>query len=366
MKNILLFVVFLSSCLLAAGGDTVKLTSRYIGINDFDTVFTWWWTDPVDSIVKTVNGKLGNINIASDANILPSKLDSTSTIVSRRIRADTIIADSVKARALRVTGKFNGDSMSLSVRATIDSLSVRVLAKKGTDSLQINSPSLIAPRAYSGLRIASGGIRINSGGIVDTGRLSVVGGIVTDSMEVVTINADTLVSLYSTAEKISCDTFNSTVIINDTLSTSKGHSVVHTTSTWNKADSFGGRAGRIGQLHSDTARVKYVYADSLLSKNTRFFTKYGPNAASTWIIPDTVTFALAQFTGTNQEVYLPGTCANCVGKMVTIKAYCGGDTAFIIPQNVGEYIDAQTTDTLLTTESRTYIRASNTQWFKIW
>jgi hypothetical protein len=82
LSIILLFVV----AIFAAGGDTLKYSPQ---VNDLDNGDAFYadihWHSLKDSIAKFANGMIGNLNIAADAEIALSKLDTTG-----RIKADSI------------------------------------------------------------------------------------------------------------------------------------------------------------------------------------------------------------------------------------------------------------------------------------
>lgn len=116
IKKMVLLVCFFVVGTLAAGGDTVKIDATFKAFKDGDIIrANQHFHSPVDSIVKVVNGKLGNVNISSTANIAVSKLDSTGTIKSRKIRIDsTATVDSLKARVIKVDSIYSEQLQSYS------------------------------------------------------------------------------------------------------------------------------------------------------------------------------------------------------------------------------------------------------------
>jgi hypothetical protein len=125
MKTIIAILAF-SIGILAAGGDTLKYTTQVQNLADGDTFYAdIHYHSPFDSIQRIMNGRLGNVNISTTANILPTKLDTTKSIlgfVNARFDS-TIAADSISARAFSgavssTTGTFSGTVSADSVFST--------------------------------------------------------------------------------------------------------------------------------------------------------------------------------------------------------------------------------------------------------
>jgi len=105
MKKFLLLLLMAVS-IFAAGGDTLEYDAGVEGVADGDTMYTAIWYHPLkDSIQSIINGRIGNINIAADAQIALSKLDTSTSMT--RFNADTIggdpyIENSVTTRRINV------------------------------------------------------------------------------------------------------------------------------------------------------------------------------------------------------------------------------------------------------------------------
>jgi len=88
MKIILLIGLFAWS-LFAAGGDTLAYTARVDSLADNDVFYAdIHWKSMIDTVKAFINGRLGDYNIASDANIQGTKLDSTTNTVLTDIRVN--------------------------------------------------------------------------------------------------------------------------------------------------------------------------------------------------------------------------------------------------------------------------------------
>ncbi len=88
----LLFMLLFPVLLHASGGDTLRYSTRVLSLADADTFFSdIHWHPMKDTIQSIINGRLGNQNIAADALIKPTKLDSNDTIIMLRIRAKNLI-----------------------------------------------------------------------------------------------------------------------------------------------------------------------------------------------------------------------------------------------------------------------------------
>lgn len=98
MKALLLLVISVSIA-VASGGDTIKYTSDVKNLKDGDNFYSDIHYHPLkDSIAAIVNGRLGNINIANDAEIDLSKLDTAGvirgdTLRNKKVNTDTVVAD---------------------------------------------------------------------------------------------------------------------------------------------------------------------------------------------------------------------------------------------------------------------------------
>src|SRR6056297_3227030 len=80
MRNVALFVLGLCAMALASGGDTLTYPSALRTVADGDTFFVSRHIAPLrDSVQSIINGRLGNVNLASDAAIEHDKIDSTDT-----------------------------------------------------------------------------------------------------------------------------------------------------------------------------------------------------------------------------------------------------------------------------------------------
>ena len=101
--QILMSMVFMPTMLLAAGGVTMQYNADEANLRDGDVFYAdRHYRAPLDTIKKTINGLLGNSNIASDAKIVVTKLDSTG-----RISMDSVIAN----KGIRTTGVATVDSL---------------------------------------------------------------------------------------------------------------------------------------------------------------------------------------------------------------------------------------------------------------
>lgn len=93
----LLFLLLFPVLLHAAGGDTLRYSDRVLSLADADTFFSdIHWHPMKDSIQSILNGRIGNANIAADALIKTTKLDSNDTIIILNLRVKNLIeADSI-------------------------------------------------------------------------------------------------------------------------------------------------------------------------------------------------------------------------------------------------------------------------------
>jgi len=242
-KAWLLFVLVVASGLnvsttFASGGDTVRLSPRYktfAASDTGDTIYTWAWRDPVDSIVSVINGKIGDINISANAIINPSKIDSTKPFIMRKGLFDTIYVDTLKARAIKYSGTLLGDSLKITRLAIIDSISARTIAQKDTtNKLTIWSP-----------RIKGTGIITCDSSYTHHG----TGVITCDSSFARIATAPTIESIYSNSYSITAEHAKITSI--DTL--------------WNLIYANHINAVRIDDtiLNADSIRVRSLRPDSL-------------------------------------------------------------------------------------------------------
>ncbi len=89
MKMFLLMLLFMSVSIYAAGGDTLEYDTGVEDFADGDTMSVDVFFHPFkDSVQSITNGRLGNINLAADANIALSKLDTSTTMT--KLKVDTI------------------------------------------------------------------------------------------------------------------------------------------------------------------------------------------------------------------------------------------------------------------------------------
>jgi hypothetical protein len=127
--------------LFAAGGDTITYTSDVENLADGDVFYSdIHYHSMKDTVAAVVNGRLGNINIASDAEIDLSKLDTTGnfkgdTITVKKIKTDTIRSnpdvDSIKGNPYIdsiVTGYIAAGNVLMTGDMTgLDSVDARVI-----------------------------------------------------------------------------------------------------------------------------------------------------------------------------------------------------------------------------------------------
>jgi len=95
MKKLLLILI--PFMLLAADGDTLEYNSDYTDFADGDTFFVdVQFKPPFDSIQSIINGRLGNVNIADDAEIDVNKLDTLDTLITKGLRTTYLEVDTLK------------------------------------------------------------------------------------------------------------------------------------------------------------------------------------------------------------------------------------------------------------------------------
>lgn len=168
----LLAILVVPAALWAAGGDTLRYSTGVRTFTDGDTLWVNTHYHPLkDSIQRVINGKLGNINLASDANILPSKLDSSKTLYMRKIDIDS------------VRGKPNVDTIAGPTRVTTGRLSLELALV--ADSLQgkCNTDTLTGPT-----RVTAGRLTLDRALSTD----SIVSNPAIDSAKVGYLDPDTL------------------------------------------------------------------------------------------------------------------------------------------------------------------------------
>jgi hypothetical protein len=121
MRKNVLFILLLPLAVLASGGDTIHFSTAVQSLSDNDTFFAdKHYHAMKDSIAKVVNGRLGNVNIAADAQIDAGKMDTTKTLKIRKVKADSVrvagyVADdsTYSTRAVK-TSRIQGDSLKVS------------------------------------------------------------------------------------------------------------------------------------------------------------------------------------------------------------------------------------------------------------
>jgi hypothetical protein len=92
MKKVL-FILAFACAAFSAGGDSLLYSSPVMTLADGDTFYTdQHWASLRDTISAVVNGRLGNANLASDANIEVSKLDTTGRFVIDTAKIDSLYA----------------------------------------------------------------------------------------------------------------------------------------------------------------------------------------------------------------------------------------------------------------------------------
>jgi hypothetical protein len=143
MKQFLIFI-FCASFAVARGGDTLAFSPQFQSFTDGDTIFAeTHFHSPHDSTQSIINGRLGNINLAADADIDPNKIDSSKTADKMRA-AYMIVADS-----LNVTGPISGTSVSATtISSTRDSTGILVV--KDTAKINILSADTTTSNRYFG------------------------------------------------------------------------------------------------------------------------------------------------------------------------------------------------------------------------
>ena len=78
MRKLFLLIFAMASLSMAAGGDTLQWSTDVESLDDGDTFFvSKHWSPLIDTVQSIINGRLGNVNLATDATIKMSKIDST-------------------------------------------------------------------------------------------------------------------------------------------------------------------------------------------------------------------------------------------------------------------------------------------------
>jgi hypothetical protein len=114
MKNVL-YVLIMASVAYCRGGDTLAFAPAFQSFQDGDTMFaSTHFHSPHDSTQSVINGRLGNINLAADADIDPTKIDTSKYAKRSRVEY-LIVADSIRAFGPlkgNVTGNLTGTADS--------------------------------------------------------------------------------------------------------------------------------------------------------------------------------------------------------------------------------------------------------------
>jgi len=196
MKKLLL-LLFMAVSIFAVGGDTLEYDAGVLGVKDGDTMYVNIWYHPFkDSVQSVVNGRLGDDNLAADANIQLSKLDTSSTMT--KLKVDTITSnpyiDSAVISYLNVDtirGYPDIDSVGGDVRFT-GSLSVN--GDLGVDSITV----------VNGISVNGDLLKANT----STGAVTITGP--ADDTEVfnITTNSKELISCSGTELAINADGYD--------------------------------------------------------------------------------------------------------------------------------------------------------------
>jgi hypothetical protein len=149
----LLFVLLLPCLLFAAGGDTLEYDTGVQEVennNATDSDVNVFYHPMKDSIQSIINGRLGNVNIASDAQIKPSKLDTADTLIMQRIRTDTIKAtisllDTVLSDSARITF-LKSQRTYLDSILNCDTIFTRTLKTENLDIDTISSDTIFSSK----------------------------------------------------------------------------------------------------------------------------------------------------------------------------------------------------------------------------
>lgn len=138
-KIIIVFAICLK--LAAQGGDTLIYSARVDSFADGDTFFTAiHWHPMKDSIQSIINGRLGNVNLADDAEIKQSKIDSTYNdatdwIYNYTKRVWSWINGVLQLRQSKGISVFINDTTTYSQNFNIISDSTDTIVKFGEDSI---------------------------------------------------------------------------------------------------------------------------------------------------------------------------------------------------------------------------------------
>lgn len=123
MKSFLLVLALTCFC-FASGGDTITYTDDVKNLADGEPFYSdLHYHSMKDSIAKVVNGNLGNNNIASDAEIDLSKLDTAGVLRGDTLRNKKVNTDTVKTKV--ATADSTNSTAIKATRATVDSLKIR-------------------------------------------------------------------------------------------------------------------------------------------------------------------------------------------------------------------------------------------------
>jgi hypothetical protein len=165
MKNLVAILLFCVGSIYAAGGDTVTVSTRFKNVGEGDTIYQWWWTDPVDSTVAVVNGRLGDVNLAADANIAQSKIATTGTFkTDSAYSASSFTAPRIRGTNNIIGGTVSGTTGLFTGTLSVDSLnSTKQIVEAGTvlsgKYLQGNGTAGTVPRYTAARTLADGVIR---------------------------------------------------------------------------------------------------------------------------------------------------------------------------------------------------------------
>jgi hypothetical protein len=171
-----LFLILLLPCLLfAAGGDTLEFDAGVQAVtNDrpTDSDVNVFYHPMKDSIQSIINGRLGNINIAADAQIKPTKIDSADTLIMQRIRCDTLkstisLLDTIISDSANITFLKSQD-------ASIDTIAVLkadidTILSCDTAYIQALKTNSFSPDTLTSDTAYIGHLQVDSINIMDTG-----------------------------------------------------------------------------------------------------------------------------------------------------------------------------------------------------
>jgi len=166
----LLFVLLLPCLLFAAGGDTLEYDSGVREVennNATDSDVNVFYHPMKDSIQSIINGRLGNINIADDAQIKPTKIDSADTLIMQRIRCDTLkssisLLDTILSDSARITFLKSQD-------ASVDTLTSDTAYIGSLETNTLSLDTLTSDTAYISH------LQVDSINILDTGSFTITG-----------------------------------------------------------------------------------------------------------------------------------------------------------------------------------------------